>query len=221
MRERVVRRSWLVRALEAIPPHPRPVALLEQYTIPADLAADILFLAAFTFGDVMGKRILDLGCGTGRLAIGAVLLGAREAFGIDLDEDAIKIAVEASRKLGISDRTLWAVADISAVRGRFDTAIQNPPFGVRRRGADRLFLAKAVETCSIVYSLHKAGEENRRFLKAFVNELGGHITHVIPMKLRLPATMPFHEQKFRDVAVDLYRIEVEHRRSPALAKRQA
>ena len=208
MRERLVRRSWLVRALESIPPHPRPRAMLEQYTIPADLAADILFLAAFTFGDVIGKLVLDLGCGTGRLAIGAILLGAREAFGVDLDGEAVKIAVEASRKLGIFNRAHWAVADISAVRGRFDTAIQNPPFGVRKRGADRPFLVKAMETCSVIYSLHKAGEESRRFLKAFVEELGGRVTHVIPMRLRLPATMPFHEQKFREVAVDLYRIEM-------------
>ena len=216
MREGMVRRSWLVRALEAIPPHPRPVARLEQYTIPADLAADILFLASFTFGDVLGKRILDLGCGTGRLAIGAVLLGAREALGVDIDGEAVEIAVEASRNLGVSDRTFWAVADISAVRGRFDTAIQNPPFGVRKRGADRPFLAKALETCSVVYSLHKAGEENRRFLKAFIEGLGGRVTHVIPMVLRLPATLPFHEQRFRDVAVDLYRIEA----GGALRRRQ-
>ena len=207
MRGRLVRRSWLVRALEAVPPHPRPVAELEQYTIPADLAADILFLAAFTFGDIEGKRVLDPGCGTGRLAIGAALLGASEAVGIDLDPLAIELAVKASEELGVSDRTHWIVGDIRAVRGRFDTALQNPPFGVRRKGADRPFLAKAIETCSVIYSLHKSGEENRRFLRAFIEGLGGRITHVIPMRLRLPATMPFHEQKFRDVAVDLYRIE--------------
>jgi len=207
LRGRLVRRSWLVRALEAVPSHPRPVAELEQYTIPADLAADILFLAAFTFGDIVGRRVLDLGCGTGRLAIGAVLLGASEALGIDLDPLAVELAVRASEELGISDRTRWVIGDIGAVRGRFDTALQNPPFGVRRRGADRPFLAKAIEVCSVVYSLHKSGEENRRFLRAFIEGLGGRVTHVIPMRLRLPATMPFHEQKFRDVAVDLYRIE--------------
>ena len=206
MRGRLVRRSWLVRALESVPPHPKPVARLEQYTIPADLAADILFLAAFTFGDIQGKRVLDLGCGTGRLAIGAALLGAEEVLGVDIDELAIRVAVEASARLGVQDRVRWVVADIGVIRGRFDTAIQNPPFGVRHRGADKPFLAKALETCSVVYSLHKSGEENRRFLKGLIERLGGRITHVIPMRLRLPATMPFHEQRFRDVAVDLYRI---------------
>ena len=211
MRGRLVRRSWLVRALEAVPRHPDPSALLEQYTIPADLAADILFLAAFTFDDICGKSVLDLGCGTGRLAIGAALLGAREALGIDIDEQAIRLAIGAARELGVHTRTAWVIGDIGAIRGRFDTAVQNPPFGVRRRGADRPFLAKAMETCSVVYSLHKSGEENRRFLRAYIERLGGQITHVIPMRLRLPATMPFHEQRFRLVAVDLYRIEVKHR----------
>ena len=208
MRGRLVRRSWLVRALESVPPHPRPVAWLEQYTIPADLAADILFLAAFTFDDVCGKRVLDLGCGTGRLAIGAALLGAREALGVDIDLEAVEVASRAARELGVAERTHWVAGDIEAIAGRFDTAIQNPPFGVRRRGADRPFLAKAIQLCSVVYSLHKAGEENRRFLKKFIGELGGRVTHVIPMRLRLKATFPFHEQRFRDVAVDLYRIEV-------------
>ena len=207
MRERLVRRSWLVRALESVPPHPRPAARLEQYTIPADLAADVLFLAAFTFDDIRGKRVLDLGCGTGRLAIGAALLGAREVLGVDVDPVAVEVAAEAARRLGVAERTLWAAADIEAVVGRFDTAVQNPPFGVRRRGADRPFLAKAIETCSVVYSLHKAGEENRRFLTGLIGELGGRITHVIPMRLRLRATFPFHQQRFREVAVDLYRIE--------------
>ncbi len=208
MRGRVVRRSWLVRALESVPPHPRPVAELEQYTIPADLAADILFLAAFTFDDVFGRSVLDLGCGTGRLAIGALLLGASEAFGIDLDPSAVELAAEASERLGVSDRAMWAIGDIRAVRGSFDTALQNPPFGVRRKTADRPFLEKAIEVCSVIYSLHKAGEENRRFLKSYIEGLGGRITHIIPMRLRLPATMPFHEQRFREVAVDLYRIVV-------------
>ena len=207
MRGRLVRRSQLVRLLEAVPPHPEPKVWLEQYTIPAELAADILFLAAFTFDDVYGKSILDLGCGTGRLAIGAVLLGAREALGVDIDARAVEIALEASEELGVSDRASWAVADIGVLRGHFDTAIQNPPFGVRRRGADRPFLAKAIELCSVIYSLHKAGEENRRFLKAYVEGLGGRITHVIPMKLRLPAIFPFHGKRSHEVAVDLYRIE--------------
>jgi len=207
LRGRLVRRSWLVRALESVPPHPKPVAQLEQYTIPAELAADILFLAAFTFDDICGKSVLDLGCGTGRLAIGAAFLGAKEVLGVDLDPLAVELAAEAAARLGVADRAFWAVADIGAVKGRFDTAVQNPPFGVRRKGADRPFLAKALELCSVVYSLHKAGEENRRFLRAYVGRLGGRITHVLPMKLRLPATMPFHEQRFRVVAVDLYRIE--------------
>ena len=211
MQGRLVRRSWLVRALEAVPRHPSPSALLEQYTIPADLAADILFLAAFTFGDIYGKSVLDLGCGTGRLAIGAALLGAREVLGVDIDERALRLAMRAAWQLGVGDRIMWLAADIGAIRGHFDTAVQNPPFGVRRKGADRLFLAKAIELCSTVYSLHKSGKENRAFLRAYIERLGGRVTHVIPMRLRLPATMPFHQQRFRDVAVDLYRIEVKPR----------
>ena len=36
--------------------------------------------------------VLDVGCGSGILAIGAALLGSKEALGIEIDEDAVDIA---------------------------------------------------------------------------------------------------------------------------------
>ena len=41
-----------------------------------------------------GDRMLDLGCGSGILSIAALLLGAREAVGVDIDPIAQKIAYE-------------------------------------------------------------------------------------------------------------------------------
>ena len=43
--------------------------------------------------------MLDLGCGTGRLALGASYLGAKTVVGIDIDKLAIKTAHENIRKL--------------------------------------------------------------------------------------------------------------------------
>ncbi|HEV8361491.1 MAG TPA: 50S ribosomal protein L11 methyltransferase, partial [Candidatus Thermoplasmatota archaeon] len=61
--------------LQKVPPHPAPKAELEQYQTPAPIAADLVY-RALAAGDVAGKRVLDLGCGTGILAIGAALVGA-------------------------------------------------------------------------------------------------------------------------------------------------
>ena len=71
----------------------RPRAALEQYQTPAPLAARLLYHALMK-GDIEGKRVCDLGCGTGILAIGAALLGAASVTGVDIDERALAVARE-------------------------------------------------------------------------------------------------------------------------------
>jgi len=60
--------------LQRVGGFPRPQAALEQYQTPAPLAARLLYHALMK-GDIEGKQVCDLGCGTGILAIGAALLG--------------------------------------------------------------------------------------------------------------------------------------------------
>ena len=43
---------------------------------------------------IQGKRVLDMGCGTGILSIMAAKVGAREVTGIDIDEWAFNNAME-------------------------------------------------------------------------------------------------------------------------------
>lgn len=49
-------------------------------------------------------RILDLGAGSGILSIGALLLGADSAVGIDIDENSVRIAKENSAQNGVENR---------------------------------------------------------------------------------------------------------------------
>jgi len=204
--KRLVPRLDLERTLLQVEPHPSPKAYLEQYTIPADLAVEILFAAAYIHDDVIGKTVADLGCGTGRLSLGAVLLGTAEAIGVDIDNDAVKIAMQNAEKLGLKGKTCWVAGDIDALRGNFSTVLQNPPFGVQKRSADRRFLLKALELAPIVYSLHKGGEKNRIFIKRFIEGHGGKVTGIFPMKLNIPRMFKFHTKRKHEVQVDLYRI---------------
>ncbi|HET7024475.1 MAG TPA: 50S ribosomal protein L11 methyltransferase [Gemmatimonadales bacterium] len=58
-----------------------------------------------------GGRMLDLGSGSGILAIAAALLGASRAVGIELDGDAVPVAQSNAEKNGVSDRVVFVHAD--------------------------------------------------------------------------------------------------------------
>jgi putative methylase len=217
--------------LSKVAPHPDPKAHLEQYTIPANIAAEILYIAAYVNGDIIGKTVADLGCGTGRLAIGATLLGAREAVGVDIDKTAVKLAWKSAKESGVKDRTQWVIAHIDALHGDFDTVLQNPPFGVQKRRADRSFLKKSLEIANRIYSLHK-GESNKEllkrlkehetkvvpvqpsvFLKRFIEKHGGQIRATYAKIMAIPYMFGFHRKRKHEFIVNLYVIERKSRRS--------
>jgi len=224
MQKRLIRKLELEMLLSQVKPHPSPKPSLEQYTIPADVAANMLYIAAYVYDDIIGKKVLDLGCGTGRLALGASFLGAKQVVGIDIDRTAINTALENSVNVGLKDGVQWAVADINVVHGSFDTVLQNPPFGVQRRKADRKFLEKALEIGKVIYSLHKSPRKNRAlikklkasgvapvspssFLKRFIERRGGRIKVVYATVMTIPHMFQFHKKRRHEFIADLYVIE--------------
>ena len=54
--------------------------------------------------DLTGKTVIDYGCGSGILAVAAVLLGAREAHAIDIDPQALTATQDNASKNGIADK---------------------------------------------------------------------------------------------------------------------
>ena len=205
--KRLVRKRDLERALSEIEANPLPKAYLEQYTTPSNVAAELLYLAAYVNDDIIDKTVVELGCGTGRLAIGAALLGAKEVFGVDVDRAAVRVAQKNAELMGVKEKTHWIVADIDVVNGTFDAVLQNPPFGVQRRRADRRFIIKSLELSGSIYSFHKGGDSNRGFIKRFIEEHGGKVTNIFPMTMEIPRMFKFHTKKKRAIQVDLYRIE--------------
>ena len=204
---RLVRKRDLERALSTIEANPTPKAYLEQYATPSTVAADALHVAAYVFDDIIDKTVMELGCGTARLALGATYLGAKEVFGVDIDPVAVKIAQKNAGLMSFKEKTNWVVGDISVVHGHFDTVLQNPPFGVQRRRADRCFIVKSLELGNTVYSFHKGGDPNRAFIKRFIEEHGGKITNIFPVTMEIPRMFKFHTKEKQITHVDLYRIE--------------
>jgi ribosomal protein L11 methyltransferase len=75
-----------------------------------------------------GCRVLDVGTGSGVLAIAAVRLGAASASGIDYDPDALVAARESVEANAVGDRVTLAAVDIAAdpvVGAPFDVVVAN------------------------------------------------------------------------------------------------
>src|SRR5207249_4590335 len=60
-----------------------PKLRLEQYPVSSETADELLYMAGFEHNDLEG-RIIDLGTGTGRLAIGAALMSPAHVVGVDV-----------------------------------------------------------------------------------------------------------------------------------------
>lgn len=60
-----------------------------------------LALSALEAADLRGKRVLDVGAGSGILAVAADLLGAADAEGVDIDPETVPVA-EANARLNLS-----------------------------------------------------------------------------------------------------------------------
>ena len=71
-------------------------------------------------------RLFDIGTGSGILAIAAALLGAKDVYAIDIDEDAVRVAKENVRLNGLSDRIDVEKGDLlKGVKGTYDFAVAN------------------------------------------------------------------------------------------------
>lgn len=75
-------------------------------------------LLAETGGAARFARMLDVGTGSGVLALAAVARGAGEAVGFDLDPVAIEAAQEAARTNGLEGAVRFVCAPIEAIEAR-------------------------------------------------------------------------------------------------------
>ncbi len=73
-----------------------------------------------------GDKMLDVGCGSGILSIAALLLGAGEAVGVDIDALAVKTARENAKMNRVEDRFCALCGDLTeTVKGKFRIVAAN------------------------------------------------------------------------------------------------
>lgn len=73
-----------------------------------------------------GQKVLDIGCGSGILAIASVLLGADFAVGVDIDAQSVKTAKENAEINNLADKTEFFVGDLAdKVSGKYNIVCAN------------------------------------------------------------------------------------------------
>lgn len=89
--------------------------------------ATTLMCLDFLDGEVKGgEKVLDIGCGSGILAMAAVKLGAAFSDGVDIDSVAVKVAKDNAELNGISDKTEFICGDLAEeINGKYDIVCAN------------------------------------------------------------------------------------------------
>ena len=181
------------------PDFSQPKPELEQYATPVDIVLEIVKHAK-SLGHLSAK-VADLGCGTGRLAIGAAITGAR-VTGFEIDEDALKIAKDYSIRENLDIK--WVNLAIENIEEKFETVLMNPPFGSQRPGADRSFLKKSLEIARNIWTIHLA--ETRDFIESFVKQNSGNIISAYEFDFKIKRSMDFHSKDNKKEKAILYHI---------------
>ncbi|MFB6080593.1 MAG: METTL5 family protein [Haloferacaceae archaeon] len=185
-----------------------PTAALEQYPTPPELAAHVIHVADLN-GDVAGRTVVDLGTGTGMLALGAALRGPARVVGVEIDRDALETARANRLRVGTAAEIHWVRADATRAPlapAEGTTVVMNPPFGAQagNEHADRGFLATAAEVAGVSYSIHNEG--SRAFVESFAADNGGEVTHAFASSVALDRQFDFHEADRREIGVEVFRI---------------
>ena len=190
-----------------------PKVELEQYSIDASCAVDIIYIAGFEFNDINQKIIVDLGAGTGRLSIASTFFKPAYVLSVDIDLSALFILKKNIKKLQLeniifpicTDVKYFEISKFLLPKNSQITTIMNPPFGVKKRTADRIFLERAFAFSNIVYSIHLANKGVHNFISNFIRKYNWKIDYVLPFNMILERSFQFHEQKKKKINVNLYR----------------
>ncbi len=202
----------LERRLSAVTDFADPQVELEQYPTPADLSAHLVHLAD-VHHDIVGKTVLDLGTGTGMLALGAATRDPERVVGLDRDASAIEQARENERRVEPETGVEWMVADATRAplcrspAGPATTVLMNPPFGAQdgNRHADRAFLETTADVADVSYSIHNEG--SMAFVESFVEDGGGEVTHAFRAELPLSRRFEFQRRERKVLDAEVFRIE--------------
>lgn len=209
-----INKKELIFEIESTETFTDPKIELEQYCIDASSAADIIFFAGFEYNDINQRFIVDLGAGTGRLSIASIFFKPIYVLSIDIDLSALFILKKNIKRLKLEECIFPICADVKNFKiskllfpkNLKITTIMNPPFGVKKKTADRIFLECAFTFSDIIYSIHLANPRVHDFISNFIEKYNWKIDYFLPINMVLQRSFQFHKQKKKKIDVNLYRL---------------
>ena len=193
--------------LTKVPIFTNPIKRLEQYVCDSSVASELLWYA-YMYGDIRNRTIADLGCGTGILSYGSLILGAKDVFCIDIDCSTLSVAREFLENAShFHTRIHYICCDVERLFLRsIDTIVMNPPFGVYSRGIDLKFLEQAFEISpSNIYSIHKYNPNSHKLITRLAQKKGYAVQLIAIENMAIQATYEEHVKHVHRFRVSIYR----------------
>jgi putative methylase len=178
-----------------------PKIKFEQYMTPPEIAAFMIHYA-WMKGEIENKKIIDIGAGTGMLGIGAAFLGGNVTM-IEIDKDAYEILKNNVAKTDHEIRLINKNIFDFDFDEEYDTALINPPFGIKSKNKDMDFIVKASKISKHIFSIHDGSESNKNNIKSLFEKHNLKIIESLMMDFSLKSTYPWHEEKNKILKVML------------------
>jgi ribosomal protein L11 methyltransferase len=121
-----------------------------------------------------GMRLLDVGCGSGILALAGAAWGARLCVGVDLSGPATRLSRENARDNGCGAAVQVARGSTECLQGPFQVVVANLPIAVQLAKVQELMRLAALGATMILSGFKDTQEED---LAQLYREAGWVISH--------------------------------------------
>ncbi|MFP4118562.1 MAG: METTL5 family protein [Candidatus Woesearchaeota archaeon] len=199
--------------LSRLKPFKRADRTLEQYPTDSNIAARMLWTAHLE-GALKDSVVIDLGCGTGILGIGALIMGARKVIMVDTDasvKETLRENLEMLQKEYVIEPE--EMVDIVTNDVRFFrtdekkeecTVLMNPPFGTSITHADTVFLETAFRSGSHIYTMHKTS--TKEHIRKETRKRSGLIVWEEDVQFMIKNTMKEHRKHIQRIDVTMFHL---------------
>lgn len=143
------------------------------------------------------RRVLDLGTGSGALALAiAYYCKDSKVMGVDINDDTLALARENQIKCGLEDRVNFLISDwFSKVEGKFDWIISNPPYLTEEEWQMAQIEVKGYEPKGALV----AGDEGLADLERILQEAGRYLN---PGGGIILETGIGHHERLKELAIE-------------------